>query len=72
MLLNRNFTHMVALISLVSGGIGTVRADMIEEVVVTAQKREQSIQDVTASVVAFSGEQIQPRVAGTPTTGFGL
>lgn len=32
---------------------------MIEEVVVTAQKREQAIQDVPISVAAFSGEQLQ-------------
>ena len=31
----------------------------IEEVVVTAQKREQSLQDVPISITALSGERIQ-------------
>jgi iron complex outermembrane recepter protein len=34
-------------------------AQVLEEVVVTAQKREQSLQDVGISVTAFSGEQIR-------------
>ena len=32
-------------------------AQLLEEVIVTAQKREQSLQDVGISVTAFSGEQ---------------
>ena len=36
-----------------------VHAQLLEEVIVTAQKREQSIQDVGISVTAFSGEQIK-------------
>jgi iron complex outermembrane receptor protein len=32
---------------------------LVEEVVVTAQKREQAIQDVPISVTAFSGDQLQ-------------
>ncbi|MDA0890901.1 MAG: hypothetical protein O3C15_01115 [Proteobacteria bacterium] len=31
----------------------------LEEVIVTAQKREQSLQDVPISITAISGEQIQ-------------
>jgi iron complex outermembrane receptor protein len=33
----------------------------LEEIVVTAQKREQSIQDVGISITAFSGEQLRER-----------
>ena len=36
-----------------------VHAQLLEEVIVTAQKREQSIQDVGISVTAFNGEQIK-------------
>ena len=35
------------------------QAEVLEEVVVTAQKREQSIQDVGIAVSAYSGKQIQ-------------
>ncbi len=34
------------------------RSSVLEEIVVTAQKREQSLQDVGISVTAFSGEQL--------------
>lgn len=37
----------------------SVHAAVLEEVVVTAQKREQNIQDVGISVTAFSGEQMK-------------
>jgi iron complex outermembrane receptor protein len=36
-----------------------VQAQMLEEIVVTAQKREQSLQDVGVSVTAFTGNQMQ-------------
>jgi len=36
-----------------------IQADILEEIVVTAQKREQSIQDVGVSVSAFSGDQMK-------------
>ena len=36
-----------------------ISAQLLEEVVVTAQKREQSLQDVGISVTAFSGEQME-------------
>ena len=36
----------------------TVQAQSIEEIIVTAQKREQNIQDVGISISAFSGEQL--------------
>ncbi len=38
---------------------GTAAAQVLEEVIVTAQKREQSLQDVGISVVAFTGDQLR-------------
>lgn len=37
---------------------GTLQAQVLEEVTVTAQKREQNLQDVGISVTAFSGNQL--------------
>lgn len=37
-------------------------AQALEEVVVTAQKREQSLQDVPISVMAFDGEQLERQI----------
>lgn len=37
----------------------TVSAAVLEEIVVTAQKREQNIQDVGISMTAFSGDQVE-------------
>ena len=34
-------------------------AQALEEIIVTAQKREQNLQDVGISVTAYSGEQIK-------------
>ncbi len=45
-----------AIAALVSNPLG---AQVLEEVVVTAQKREQSLQDVGISVSAFTGDQIR-------------
>jgi iron complex outermembrane receptor protein len=39
-------------------GSGTAAGQTLEEIVVTAQKREQNVQDVGISISAFSGEQI--------------
>jgi len=41
-----------------TGVAGLASAAVLEEVVVTAQKREQGLQDVGISVTAFSGEQV--------------
>ena len=38
-----------------------VLADTLEEVIVTAKKREESLQDVSISITAFSGEEIKNR-----------
>jgi iron complex outermembrane receptor protein len=40
-------------------GSGTAAGQALEEIVVTAQKREQNLQDVGISISAFSGEQIR-------------
>lgn len=50
---------IAALVALVStGAIAQSSQPVLEEVIVTSQKREQSLQDVPISVSAFSGEQI--------------
>ncbi len=38
---------------------GAVNAQVLEEIIVTAQKKEQGLQDVGVSVTAFSGQQIE-------------
>ena len=47
------------LLLLVSASVGLVNAQVLEEVIVTAQKREQNIQDVGIAITAFSGEQMR-------------
>lgn len=49
-------THLGLLLALAVSG--TAWAQVLEEVVVTAQKREQQMQDVGISVTAFTGDQI--------------
>lgn len=49
-------TNCVAAVSLAA--TAGVSAGVLEEVVVTAQKREQSLQDVGIAISAFSGEQM--------------
>src|ERR1700730_4702770 len=41
---------------------GSVGSDQIEEIVVTAQKREQSLQRIPISVTAVTGDSLQARV----------
>ena len=59
---DRNIIHglLVIMVStaLVSGS-QHIRAQILEEVIVTAQKREQNLSDVGISVTAFSGEQLK-------------
>ena len=50
-------TLTLAVITAVTSQFAT--AQLLEEVIVTASKREQSIQDVGISVTAFSGEQLE-------------
>src|SRR6267142_4897075 len=51
------FTTLAAALIALSGGSAWGQA--LEEVVVTAQKREQNLQDVGISVAALSGEQLR-------------
>ena len=44
--------------SLVAPAVSSAQSSIIEEIVVTAQKREQSLQDVSISVTSFSGEMV--------------
>jgi iron complex outermembrane receptor protein len=48
-----------ALAALLAFGVGAVHAQAIEEIVVTAQKREQGINDVGITVNAFTGQQLK-------------
>ena len=45
----------------------TVQAAVLEEVTVTAQKREQSVQDVGISITAFSGAELRTNLPSTST-----
>ena len=47
------------LILMVFAVAGPVNAQVLEEIIVTAQKREQNIQDVGIAITAFSGEQMR-------------
>ena len=47
------------LIALLSTPFVGVHAQMLEEIIVTAQKREQSLQDVSIAVTAWTGETIR-------------
>jgi iron complex outermembrane receptor protein len=50
--------HLIPLSLLASAAAASTQAFQIEEIVVTAEKREQSIQDVPMSVAAISGDDI--------------
>lgn len=50
------FQRLVVLVLICCAGVAS--AEILEEVVVTAQKREQSIQDVGIAVTALTGDQI--------------
>ena len=49
----------IGIILLTFAFAGLVNAQVLEEVIVTAQKREQNIQDVGIAITAFSGEQMR-------------
>jgi len=53
--MNKNVLHLIGGLAL----LPHVASAQIEEVVVTAQKRLQSIQDVGISVTAFSAAQLE-------------
>jgi iron complex outermembrane receptor protein len=55
--------HKSLLAAAVAGALGassfaSAQRNILEETVVTAQKREQNVQDVGISITAFSGEQL--------------
>ena len=50
--------EFVIALSLVAPAVGSAQSTIIEEIIVTAQKREQSLQDVPISVTAFSGDMV--------------
>jgi outer membrane receptor protein involved in Fe transport len=57
----KNFTPSIlsiAVASAISTSTAFSQGMMLEEVIVTAQKREESLQDVSVSVVAISGEKL--------------
>jgi iron complex outermembrane receptor protein len=65
--MNRRIRPLSIVIPLLAAlAAGAARAEVLEEVVVTAQKREQNLQDVGLSVTAFTGEQV--RELGFTTT----
>jgi iron complex outermembrane recepter protein len=49
----------ICALSLYLGNAAMAESGVLEEITVTAQKREQSIQDVGITITAFSGEQIR-------------
>ncbi|MBS0393150.1 MAG: TonB-dependent receptor plug domain-containing protein, partial [Proteobacteria bacterium] len=49
----------IAVAILVVSPLQATAQEVIEEIVVTAQKREQNLQDVGISVAAYSGNQLQ-------------
>jgi len=50
---------VIGIASLVFGAADAVYAQTIEEIVVTARKKEESLQDVPISIAAFTGEQMR-------------
>ncbi len=55
----RKLSRAVAFGTALLGGAGLAPAQMLEEITVTAQKREQSMQDVGISVTSYSGDQMK-------------
>jgi len=49
---------LAVLSSLLGAQTGSAQNSMLEEIVVTAQKREQNLQDVPIAITAFTGEQM--------------
>ena len=54
-----NLKKQSIIVGIVTGLIGTAAYAQIEEVIVTANKREQTLQDIPISVSVTSGEQIE-------------
>jgi outer membrane receptor protein involved in Fe transport len=62
---SRRTCHLLAA-TLATGGVAFAQeeASMLEEIVVTAQKREQNVQDVPIAISTFSAENIRERSIG--------
>ncbi len=62
--MNRKITRSMLMLSAASFLLApAAMAQGVEEIVVTAQKREQSLQDVPIAVTAFTGEELRQRSA---------
>jgi len=55
---NRILGSLLAFVCLSLSQFAIAQSGLLEEVIVTAQKREQSIQDVGIAITAFSGDQL--------------
>ncbi len=62
---HRNGFAAFILALLFSAGTAVVHAAELEEIVVTAQKRSENLQDVPVAIKAFSGEQIAAALIGS-------
>ena len=56
---HRNFSYCVAGVLIFAVAQSAVAQSVLEEIVVTAQKREQNIQDVGIAITAFTGDQME-------------
>jgi hypothetical protein len=64
----RRFQVISAAMACVVAQSVTVTAAVVEEIVITAQKREQNLQDVGVSVTAFSGDAMREGGRSMPKT----
>ena len=55
----KRITHAVTTATALTIGASVAQAAVLEEVMVTAQKREQNLQDVGISVTAYTGDQMK-------------
>ena len=65
----QNYYNQAISLAFISGlllVLGNAQAQVLEEVIVTAQKREQGIQDVGIAITAFSGDQLRDLGISTP------
>ena len=56
---NRIFGRGILSLSILATLPVNVKADLLEEILVTAEKREENLQDVSVSVTAFSGDTLK-------------